>query len=116
MSQGNKQTKWVWVFTGGGIFPAGVFETRKQAEDWIKSNNVEGCLTRYPVGESLYDHALRMEYFKPKRDDQKTPKFKERFSCASLEHYHYEFDEETGDYFDDTFDEQEVLGGDGIEM
>jgi hypothetical protein len=103
MLQENDQMKWIWVFTGGGTFPAGVFETREQAEDWIKENGVEGCLTRYPVGASLFDYAIRMAFFEPKRDNQKTPKFKAEFSCAYLEHYHYEIDETTGTYNENCF-------------
>ena len=87
--------KTVWVYCSGGLFPSGVFETQEQAEQWIVENKVSGCLTRYPLGESLYDFVVRTGYFTPKKDYQFTAKFISRFSCASLEHYHYDFDETT---------------------
>ena len=53
--------------------------------------------TRYPLGEGIYDFAIRKAYFTPKKEYQFSPKFISKFSCASLEHYHYEFDEITGE-------------------
>ena len=98
MSDLQETTNWVWVLCAGGLFPCGVFETREQAEQWILRNKVnEGCLTKYPLGEGLYDFAMRKGYFTPKKEHQFTPKFISTFSCASLEHYHYEFDEITGE-------------------
>ena len=64
-------------------------------------HRVNGCLTRYPLGEGIYDFAMRMEYFTPKKEYQFKSKFISKFSCASLEHYHYEFDEITGELLDD---------------
>ena len=84
--------RWVWVFTGGGTFPSGVFSSREKAEAWIRANRLEGCLTRYPLDVGAYDWAVREGYFLPKRDDQRTPAFIQRFACGQ-EHYHYENEE-----------------------
>ena len=92
--------EWVWVYCSTGFFPCGVFETREQAEHWIRKHKVAGCLTRYPLGEGIYDYVIRMSYFKPKKDYQFTSKFISRFSSAYLEHYHYEIDETTGEFSD----------------
>ena len=101
MSNLHDPINWIWVFSSNGQFPCGVFETREQAEIWILKNKVTGCLTRYPVGDGIYEFAIRMGYFIPKKEYQFTPKFISKFSCASLEHYHYEFDESTGKFLDE---------------
>lgn len=36
----------VWVFNGGGTFPAAVFTTRELAEAWIARHKVSGVLTK----------------------------------------------------------------------
>jgi hypothetical protein len=95
------QTKWIWVFCSSGQFPCGVFESFEQANIWIMTNKISGCLTRYPLGEGIYDYAIRKSFFSPKKEYQFTSKFKSQFSCASLEHYHYEFDEITGTLIND---------------
>ena len=79
----------VWVFNGGGTFPAGVFTTRENAEAWIARHRLTGTLTKYPLDVGLYEWALERGAFKPKRPDQSGPAFVARFSSASLEHYHY---------------------------
>jgi hypothetical protein len=80
----------VWVFNGeGGTFPAGVFATRGEAEAWITANKLTGCLTRYPVGTSLYDWAIANGHWSPRKDYQREAKFIQRFSSAYLEHYHF---------------------------
>lgn len=94
MNINESDAKWVWVFSASSRFPCGIFETREQAEAWINENKIDGCLTRYPLGEGIYDHAVKMSYFTPKRDYQFEPEFKSNFSCASLEHHHYEFETE----------------------
>lgn len=81
--------KTVWVFSGGGQFPAGIFETREQAEEWIALHRLTGLLTLYPLGESSYDWAVRNGYFNPKRPEQTTPEYIARFTSGH-EHYHYE--------------------------
>jgi hypothetical protein len=80
----------VWVFNGENAIPSAVFSSRELAEEWIGKNRLTGMLTRYPIDESLYGWAIRNGYFKPKREDQTTPDFIGRFTCASTDHYHYE--------------------------
>jgi hypothetical protein len=81
----------VWVFHGANAsLSAGVFSTRAYAENWIAHNKLTGMLTRYPLDTSIYDWAVKQGYWKPTRDDQSTAEFKQRFTSASLEHFHYE--------------------------
>ncbi len=82
---------WIWVFNGEkGAIPSGVFTERALAEKWIAENGLTGMLTRYPVDTGLYDWAVEQKAFTPKREDQRSSAFKQTFTCASLEHYHYE--------------------------
>jgi len=85
------ELKSVWVFNGlGGTFPAAVFRSQDRAEAWIRSNGVEGTLTEYPLDISAYDWCLSNGYFTPEREDQKQAKFKQQFSSAYQEHFHFE--------------------------
>jgi hypothetical protein len=81
--------QFVWVFNGGGDFPAAVFSTREGAEAWIAKHALSGVLTKYPVDEGMWDWAIREGHWRPKREDQKAPEFVQRFACGQ-EHYHYE--------------------------
>jgi hypothetical protein len=81
----------VWVFDGlGAKSPAAVFRTKDAAEVWIKSNGVQGVLTEYPLDMSAYDWCISKGYFNPASEEQKQPKFKQQFSSAHQDHYHYE--------------------------
>jgi hypothetical protein len=80
----------VWVFNGGGDFPAAVFTTRERAEVWIAQHKLSGVLTKYPLDVGVYEWAIGCGAFKPKRPNQSAARFIGRFSSASLEHYHYE--------------------------
>jgi hypothetical protein len=81
----------VWVFNGAkSHFPSAVFTTRDAAELWILNNKLTGTLTQYPVDIPVYDWATQLGYFKPEREDQRSPDFIGRFSAAQQEHYHYE--------------------------
>ena len=81
----------VWVFNGeGGTFPSGIFASKEAAEAWIKANKLSGCLTKYPVGVSVYDWALAEGYWTPTQEHQREPQFIQRFNSAHLEHYHYD--------------------------
>jgi hypothetical protein len=88
---GGTQMNSVWIFNGdGGHFPSGVFTTRENAEAWIARHCLSGTLTRYPLDAGIYDWAVTQGFFTPRRDDQHTPQFIQRFSSASQEHFHYE--------------------------
>jgi hypothetical protein len=45
----------IWVFNGGGQFPAAVFSSREKAEVWIAERVLSGVLTKYPVDVPVYD-------------------------------------------------------------
>ena len=81
----------VWIFTGPKAqFPAGAFTQREIAELWIRQHGLSGTLTAYPVDVGAFDWAVSAGHFTPKRDDQRSADFIQRFSSASQEHYHYE--------------------------
>jgi hypothetical protein len=80
----------VWVFNGGGTFPAAVFRSKEDAEEWIRRERLSGTLTKYPVGVSVYSWAVSKGHFVPKKPEHATPEFIARFSSAGQEHYHYE--------------------------
>ena len=81
----------IWIFTGPKAqFPAGVFTQRKTAELWIRQHGLSGTLTAYPVDVGAFDWAVSAGHFAPKRDDQRSAEFIQRFSSASQEHYHFE--------------------------
>jgi len=81
----------VWIFTGQkSQFPSGVFTQRETAERWIQQHALSGTLTAYPVDVGTYDWAVSAGHFTPKRDDQRSTEFIQRFSSATQEHYHYE--------------------------
>ena len=81
----------IWIFNGPkSQFPSGVFTQREDAESWIRQHGLSGTLTAYPVDVGTYDWAVSVGYFTPKREDQRSSEFIQRFSSASQEHYHYE--------------------------
>jgi len=91
----SKQINSVWVFNGaGGRFPSGVFRTKAAAEKWIRANDLQGILTKYPLDISAYDWCRKRGRLHPKPDDQTLTEFIQQFSSASQEHYHYEHDED----------------------
>jgi hypothetical protein len=80
----------VWLFHGDGAqFASGAFSSCEAAERWIETNCLTGLLTRYPMDQGSYDWAVTNGTFVPKRDNQKTPKFIQRFADGSV-HHHYE--------------------------
>lgn len=82
---------WIWIFNGScGRFPSGVFENKEEAEEWINRCFLSGTLTKYPLEISAYDWAVTNDYFKPKKEHQKTPDFIGKFTAGCIDHYHYE--------------------------
>jgi hypothetical protein len=80
----------VWVFCGDGSrTPAGVFSSVEVAETWIRRHGLSGMLSAYPLDEGAYEWAIRKGYFVPKREEQSTPVFVQKFSSASQDHFHY---------------------------
>ncbi len=81
----------VWVFNGAtNHFPSAVFASRESAENWIRSNALTGTLTRYPVGQAVYDWAVATGRFTPKGEKHRTPGFIANFSSGAQEHFHFE--------------------------
>ncbi|MCE3226470.1 MAG: hypothetical protein K0S32_1021 [Bacteroidetes bacterium] len=90
-----KVTK-VYVFSGSNsTFPGGVFLDFDSANNWIKKHHLSGTLNVYPVNVGLYDWAIQRGYFEIKKEDHSNPAFIEKFTSASLEHYHFENGNET---------------------
>ncbi len=85
------QEPFIYVFIGVDAgFPTAVFNSMGEMELFIGQNKLTGIVNKMPVGISLYDWAIQKEFFKPKRDYQKEAKFIQSFSCASMEHWHFE--------------------------
>ncbi|SDR07998.1 hypothetical protein [Pseudoxanthomonas sp. CF125] len=83
--------KEVWVFNGAeGRFPSAVFEERADAESWIKRNALTGVLTKYPIGVSVYEWAIKEGHFCVKNQQEKSATFIQNFSSAAQEHLHFE--------------------------
>ena len=83
--------KEVWVFNGAeGRFPSAVFLELGGAEEWIKNNGLSGVLTKYPVGISVYDWAVKNGHFCIKSEKEKFSVFIQKFSSAAQEHFHFE--------------------------
>lgn len=81
----------IWIFNGNtNQFPSAVFTSPTAAEKWIKTHELTGTLTGYPVNTSVYDWAIAQEFFIPRDEHQKTSDFIANFSSAYLEHSHYE--------------------------
>lgn len=81
----------VWVFNGvKSAFPSGVFSKREDAIRWITEKKLSGTLTKYPVDIPVYDWAIKNGLFKPKKGEQEQAEFIGRFSCANMEHFHFE--------------------------
>lgn len=80
----------IWVFNGAGAsFPAGLFISLTEARTWIEKNKLTGILTRYPVNIGIYDWAIANDLFTIKHPRQSKPTFIESFTCAAMEHYHF---------------------------
>jgi len=81
----------VWVFHGEkSVFSSGIFSELTLAEEYIRKYKLSGILTLYPVDEGVYDWAIANSLFTPKKEEQATSGFIQRFTTASQEHYHYE--------------------------
>ena len=81
----------IWVFHGSGArFASGVFLSLNKAEDWISNHKLTGVLTGYPIDEGVYDWALKNNYFNIKKASETESAFIQSFTCAGLEHFHFE--------------------------
>ncbi len=81
----------IWIFNGvGSAAPSGVFNDLSSAERWIAEHRLDGMLTRYPLDIGLYDFCVAHALFRPKRPEHSSAAFIGGFTCASIEHFHYE--------------------------
>lgn len=82
---------YIFVFVGNNSeMPSGIFTEYTKAESWITQNSLSGSLNKLPLDISLYDWAISEGYFEPKNDYQREAKFIQRFTSASVEHWHFE--------------------------
>jgi len=84
----------IWVFTGSGRIPGGIFTNIERAETWIRRHGLTGVLTACPVDEGCFDWAIRCNVtnLNPEKlaARQFDAEFIGSFSTASQEHFHYE--------------------------
>lgn len=91
---------WIWLGEGPSSHPSAVFANRRDAHKWITSLRLQGVLTAYPIGISVYDWAIKEGFFKLEDDEQRSPEFIQNFDTEYLNHYHYVLDEDDpDDYF-----------------
>ncbi|MDR6923723.1 hypothetical protein [Chryseobacterium sp. 2987] len=82
---------YIYVFIGKNSgFPSGIFTTLEKALEWIKKYSLSGILNKYPVDIGLYDWAVQKDFFTVENEYQKGSEFVQRFTCASMEHLHFE--------------------------
>jgi hypothetical protein len=81
----------IWVFCGNrAAFPSGLFSSFEAAKRWIAENRLSGTLSKYPLDIPLYDWAISNGFFEIKKPEHRDPGFIAKFTCANVEHYHYE--------------------------
>lgn len=81
----------MYVFIGeGSNFPAGIFTTLDNAKEWIEKYSLSGILNKFPIDMGIYDWAVKEDLFSIKRQYQKESAFIQTFTCASMEHFHFE--------------------------
>ncbi len=87
----NTPETFIYVFSGNNSgMPNAVFSEINLAKEWIKKHELSGILSFYPLNTGIYDWAILNNYFTPQKDYQKQAPFIEKFSCASIEHLHFE--------------------------
>ena len=86
--QPNQPTVWI-VTRIEARWPGGIFLTEQAARDYIERHSITGMLSEFPLGESTYDHAIRLGLFHPKNDKERSGWFIAEFS-PRLPHYHFE--------------------------
>jgi hypothetical protein len=85
------ENNFVYIFNGSNSrYPSAVFKSEEKADAWIKNNGFSGILTKYPVDTSVYDWAITNGTFSPKKEQHVSREFKQNFTAASQEHFHYE--------------------------
>lgn len=83
--------EYVYVFVGEKAFiPAAIFSSFDDADQWIRKNKLNGSLNKMPLNISVYDWAIENDFFTPTKDYQKGSKFIQSFTSASMDHWHYD--------------------------
>ena len=81
----------VWVFNGAnGRFPGGVFTSEVLAEKWIRTNQLTGVITKYPVDVGTFDWAREQGFLSEKVIKRTEPDFIGSFTSAGFDHFHFE--------------------------
>lgn len=81
--------RFIFVFHGTDAkFASGVYESLEDAKRSIAAHKMSGILTSDPVNETVYDYAVRNEFFQPKPTQSES--FVQKFTSASQEHYHFQ--------------------------
>lgn len=78
-----------WLFFGrGAVMPCGVFLSLEKACTWIAENKLSGTLVQFPLDEGVYDHAVRTSMFRPRKDSEASPWFKETFTPNLVQEFY----------------------------
>jgi hypothetical protein len=86
-----KENKFAFVFNGtDSQFPSAIFTDKVEAVNWIVGKRLTGILNKYPLDISLYDWAIKESLFHVKNENQTKPKFIQSFTCAAIEHWHFD--------------------------
>lgn len=89
--------KETFVFVGeGSDFPLGIFTALENAKEYMEKYSLSGTVNQFPINIGIMIGGIEEDLFKVKNEYQKGPKFIERFSYASIEHFHFKnrkFDE-----------------------
>lgn len=70
-------------------FASAVFSSYEKAEIWIRTHQLNGTLTEYPMDYPIYDWAIDNGFFKVKSELQTSAKFIGHFSSAYQKHWHF---------------------------
>ena len=81
----------IWVFVGeNSRFPSGLFVSFEVGKEWVALHKLSGVLTKYPLNEGAYDWAIANGLFLPKKPEHYSPMFIGKFTCAGMDHFHFE--------------------------
>lgn len=56
----------------------------------MKENKLTGVLTKCPIDTGVYDWVVDNNFFSATEEKNKTPLFMGKFTCATIEHFHFE--------------------------
>lgn len=77
-------------FSGRKIgYGKSIYTTQQQAEYFIEKYALSDILIKMPGSISIYDWAIKMNYYSPDKDYMISLVFIQRLSSAYLKYYHY---------------------------